>query len=129
MVFQEAQTQEGGPNPRWKAQINEGRPRFTKHEERPKPRFSDNLPVQISQPVKPISLNCTVRSSCNFITIQQLKRAGFRSKCALLSAVRFYFFPLLLFSMRHSPLYSFLFFLPTRLVFNFFYVNKWLIAI
>ena len=64
----EAQTQEGGPNPRWKAQIHEGRPKFTKHEERPKPRFSDILPVQISQLAKPISLNCTVRSSCNFDT-------------------------------------------------------------
>ena len=47
--------------------------------------------------------------------------------CSVLSA--FYFFPLLLFSMLHSPLYSFLFFLPTILVFDFFYLNKWFIAI
>ena len=100
-----------GPSPRRKS---------TKHEERPKPRFSDILPVQISQLAMPISLNCTVRSSCNFDTrctwmlglphqnfriIQPSKRSEFRSKCALLSAVRFYFFPLLLFSMLHSPPY------------------------
>ena len=136
--------------PKKEAQIHEGRPKFTKHEERPKPRFSDILPVQISQLAEPISPNCTVRSSCHFDVccmwmlavpksncriIQPVKHQLWRSKWTQLSAA---YFPILsssfILNVPLTPIFSTISphyiccFLPTLLVLDFFYLTKWLIS-
>ena len=139
-----AQAQDEGPNPWRKAQAQEGRPKSTKHEGKVQAHFRTiclcryvNLRSQYLTiaPLDPAVILIHAACVCYIFCIkiwESSNRANVHysvlsGNSSVLPA--FYFFPLLLFSMLHSPLYSFLFFLPTPLVFNFFYLNKWFIAI
>ena len=137
-----------GPNPWRKAQAQEERPKPKKKGPSPRRKVqahfrticlcryvnlrSQYLPIA---PLDPAVILIHAACVCYIFCIKIWESSNrsnvhysvLSGNCSVLSA--FYFFPLLLFSMLHSPLYSFLFFLPTPLVFNFFLVNKWLIAI
>ena len=106
--------------------------------------------MQISPLPRPISHNSTVGSICNFDTlcisvlgipisnfrtIQPFNHPLLRSKCTQLSAA---YFPILsssfILNAPLTPIFSTISpqyicsFLPTPLVFDFFYLNKWLIS-
>ena len=139
-----AQAHEGGPNPRRRPKSMKEGPGSQSMRKGPSPDFRTFCLcrlVNLRSPYLPIAPSdlavILIHAACGCqvygIKISESSNrwnvhyAALSAHCSVLSA--FYFFPLLLFSMLHSPLYSFLFFLPTILVFDFFYLNKWFIAI